>query len=121
MESDPCCGRSATSRTPENVECAQVSFSKDQRLTVLTVRELEADLGILKTTMSEVFTQNFDMKCIIAKFIPRLLLPEQKEHCASVANDLIQTAASEPDFLEKAITGYAWWVYGYNPEAKVHA
>ena len=33
----------------------------------------------------------------VAKFIPQLLLPEQKEHHAAIANDLIQTATSESD------------------------
>ena len=39
------------------------------------------------------------MKCVLAKFIP-----EQKEHRAAVANDLIQTATNESDFLKKIIT-----------------
>ena len=51
VESDPCSGRPATSRTPENVECVQVAINKDQQL---TVQELEADLGIPKTTVSEI-------------------------------------------------------------------
>ena len=44
------------------------------------------------------------MKRVVAKFIPWLLLPEQKDHHAAVANDLIQTATNEPDFLKKVIT-----------------
>ena len=44
------------------------------------------------------------MKCVVTKFVPQLLLLEQKEHCAAVANDLIQTTTTEPDFL-KVITG----------------
>ena len=58
------------------------------------------------------------MKCVVAKFIPWLLLPEQKEHCAAAANDLIQTATNEPDFLKKVITRDELWVYGYDPETK---
>ena len=30
VESDPCSGRPATSRTPENVECVQAAINKDQ-------------------------------------------------------------------------------------------
>ena len=45
VESDPHSRRSATSRTPENVECVGAATNKDQRLTVW---ELEADLGIPK-------------------------------------------------------------------------
>ena len=38
------------------------------------------------------------MKCVMEQ------LPEQKERCAAVANDLIQTTTNEPDFLKKVIT-----------------
>ena len=48
--------------------------------------------------------QDLGMKCVIAKFNPQLLLPEQKEHRAAVANALTQTATNEPDFLKKVIT-----------------
>ena len=66
------------------------------------MQELEADLGISKA-VSEILTQDLGMKHV-AKFILMLLLPEQKEHCASAANDLIQTATNEPDLLKKVIT-----------------
>ena len=54
--------------------------------------------------MSEIFIQDLGMKHVRAKFVPQLLLPEQKEHRAAVANDLSQTATNEPDLLQKAIT-----------------
>ena len=57
------------------------------------------------------------MKCVVAKFILQPLLSEQKEHRAAGANDLIQTATNEPDFLQ-VITGAESWVYGYDPEMK---
>ena len=69
------------------------------------MRELEADLGIPKTTVSKILTQDLGMKRVMKKFIPLLLLPEQKEYRAAVANDLIQTVTNEPDFLKKVITG----------------
>ena len=48
--------------------------------------------------------QDFGMKQAVAIVTPQLLLPEQKEHRAAVANDLFQTATNEPDFLKKVIT-----------------
>ena len=45
--------------------------------------------------------------------------PEQKEHCAAVADDLIQTATNEPDFLKKVITRDESWDYDYDLETKV--
>ena len=58
------------------------------------------------------------MKHGMAKFVLWLLLPEQKEHCAAVANNLIQTATNEPDFLKKVRTGGESWVYSYDLEGK---
>ena len=57
-----------------------------------------------KTTVSEILTQDFGMKRVMAKFVPWLLLPEQKEHRAAVTNDLVQTATNAPNVLKKAIT-----------------
>ena len=45
--------------------------------------------------MSKILMQDFGMKRVMAKFTLQLLLPEQKEHCAAVANDLIQTATND--------------------------
>ena len=58
-------------------------MNKDQPL---TVRELEADLGIPNTTVSHLM-QGLGRKEVVAKFVPQLLLPEQKEHHSAVAND----------------------------------
>ena len=60
--------------------------------------------------------QVFGMKSIVAEFIPWLLLPERKEHLATVTNDLIHTATNEPDFLMEVITGDESWVYSYDLE-----
>ena len=80
--------------------------------------ELEAGLGIPKTAVSGILTWDLGMECIVAKFIPQLLLPEQKEHHAVVAKDSIQTTTNEPDILKKVITRDELWVYGYDPEMK---
>ena len=61
------------------------------------------------------------MKPVMAKFILWFLLPEQKEHHDAVANDLIQTATGEPDFLKKVITRDTSWVYGYDLETKAQS
>ena len=69
------------------------------------MQELEADLGIPKTTVSEILTRDLGMKHVVAKFVLWLLLLDQKEYCAAVANNLIQTTTNEPDFLKEVKTG----------------
>ena len=54
----------------------------------MTVQELEADLGIPKTIMSKILMQDLGMKCVMAKFVPWLLLPEQKEHRVAVGRTM---------------------------------
>ena len=75
-------------------------------------------MEIPKTTVSKILTQDLGIKRVMAKFVLWPLLPEQKEQRATVANDLIQTATNEPDFLKKITTGYESWVYGYDLEMK---
>ena len=102
VESDPRSVQPATSRTPENIERVQPVISKDHWLTGRT----RSWSGNSKTTVSEILMQDLGMKRAVAKFVLQLLLLEQKEHHAAVANDLIQTATNEPDFLKKVITGW---------------
>ena len=83
----------------------------NQQRSVTTVQELEADLGIPKTTVSEILMQGLGMKSVMAKFIPQLLLPDQKERRAAVVNNLIQTTTSEPGFLRKVTSSDESWVY----------
>ena len=86
------------------------------------MQELEADLGISKTTVFEILTHNLGMKCMVAKFVLQLLLPEQKEeYHAAVANDLIQTTTNEPDVFKKIIPGDESWVYSYDPDTKAQS
>ena len=82
--------------------------------------ELEADLEILKTTVSDILMQDLGMKRVVAEFVQGRLLPEQKEHRAAVTNDLIQTITKELDFLKKGMTGDESCVYshGYDSEMK---
>ena len=41
--------------------------------------------------MLEILRQDLDMKYVVAKCIPRLLPPEEKEHHAAVTNDAGRT------------------------------
>ena len=86
----------------------------------MTVRELEEDLGIPLTIVSQILTEDLGKKRVAAKFVPRLLSREQKEFRAAVAQHLLETANNDPDLLKKVITGDESRVYGYDPETKPH-
>lgn len=53
-----------------------------------------------------------------AKFMPKLLSNDQKQHCLDVFNELQEQVRNNPDVLSKAITCDRSWVYGYYAETK---
>jgi hypothetical protein len=61
------------------------------------------------------------IKCISAKFVPKLLTVEQKETCLAVARDLLQCAEQDANLMKTIITGHESWVYGYNLETKAQS
>ena len=114
VDSDPRSGRPSLT-TLENIERLQLSIEGDRRL---TVRELENDLGIPKTTVWEILNKILGMTGVCAKFIPKLLTTEQKDLRSEIAQDNLEMVSDDENVLKKVITGDESWVYGYDPENK---
>ena len=87
----------------------------------LTVQQLEEDLGIPWTIVSEILMGDLGMNCVAAEFVQWVLSKEQKEFHAEVAMDLLETSNSDPHFLKQVITGDDLWVYGCDPETKTQS
>jgi len=58
---------------------------------------------------------------VSARFVPRVLTVEQKQQRLSISLELRNGAASDYSFLGNVITGDETWVYGYDPETRVHS
>jgi len=58
------------------------------------------------------------MRCVAAKFVPRILTAKQKEWRLSVATNMLQEAESDENFMGQIIMGNETWVCGYDPEMK---
>jgi histone-lysine N-methyltransferase SETMAR len=59
-----------------------------------------------------------NMRRIAAKFVPRLLTDDQKQHRLEVRMKLKEQVRNDPDFLSKVVTCDECWIYGYDPETK---
>ncbi|XP_076059416.1 protein GVQW3-like [Oratosquilla oratoria] len=92
VESCPRFDRPLTIRTPKNVEHVKTTINENWQL---TVQELEDDLGIQQTSVSEILTDDLGMTCMAAKFVLCLLTHEQKEFCAKTSQDMLQAATSD--------------------------
>ncbi len=69
-------GRPSTARTDENVVCVLAAVREDQWKEVCMI---EGELGLPKSSVHNILTQNLGMKKVCAKIVPRVLTDEQKE------------------------------------------
>ena len=61
------------------------------------------------------------MRWVSAKFIPKLLSDEQKQHRLQVDQEMINRSENDPDLLNRVIAGDESWVYGYDPETNAQS
>ena len=108
LEDNERSGRPSTSTTPENFEEIKQIVYQDRRITINEVADIvDASFG----TVQAILTSYLNMRHVAAKFVPRLLTCEQKQHCAEQVHN-------DPTFMSRIITGDESWVYGYDPETK---
>jgi len=86
----------------------------------LTVREVAEEVSFSKTVCHEILTENLGMHRIAAKFVPRLLMDDQKQNRVDVSQELLDRA-NDDNFLKNIITGDETWAYGYDVETKVQS
>ncbi|PNF17592.1 hypothetical protein B7P43_G14400 [Cryptotermes secundus] len=108
-------GRPSAGITPENVAKVRDLILQDCRL---TIQDLCNTLGLSYGTCQRILLEELNMRRIVAKFVPRLLQNEQKQHLLEVCRELQQQFQKDPNFLSKVVTGDKSWVYGYEPESK---
>ncbi|GFT19187.1 HTH_48 domain-containing protein, partial [Nephila pilipes] len=101
-ESEQRCGRSQTARSAANDERVRNLVMADRRL---TVQEIAKEVGMSKDSAHAILREDLNMNRGAAKFVPKLLSPEKKDLRFDVAQDLLDTANTDPGFLNTLITG----------------
>jgi len=69
-------GRPATSRTEENIAKVYKIVCENHRLTVRSIAE---QVNIDRETVRKILTEDFDMRKVCAKMVPKELTEEQKQ------------------------------------------
>ena len=118
VEDDPRPSRPATSKSGENIVKVRDLVRSDRRL---TIREMSHELNLSFYAVQSILTKDLTMRRVSAKFIPKLLSDEQKQHRLQVAQELINRSENDADMLNRVITGDESWVYGYDPETKAQS
>ena len=102
VEDDSRSGRPSTSRTADNVERVKQMVRGDRRL---TVRMIADELEINRDSVWKIITEDLGMRKICAKMVPKLLDDDQKERRMEVCQDILEHLQTEPDLLQRVITG----------------
>jgi hypothetical protein len=82
------------------------------------IHDIFSIVGVSYETCHCILSDEISMRLIAAKFVPRLLTDDQKQHQLEVSMDLKEHVSNDPDFLSKVITGNESWIDGYDPEIK---
>jgi len=115
LEDDERSRRPSTSSKPKNVITIRWLVHEDCRR---TIRDIATIVNVSYGRVQTILTCDLNMNRVAAKFVPRLLTPEQKEHRVAICQELRQRVVDDPSFMSKVITGDESWVYGYDPKTK---
>jgi histone-lysine N-methyltransferase SETMAR len=115
LEDDEQSGRPSTSIILKYVEQIRELVHEDRRRMINDIADI---VGVSYGSVQTILTLELNMRHVTAKFVPRLLTPEQKEHCVTMCQGLRECAMDNPFFTSRIITGDESWVYGYNPDTK---
>ena len=111
VEDEERSGCPSTSKTPKNVERVSGMIRSNRQL---TIREISEDLNISYGSVQNILTTDLNMWRVSAKFVPRVLMVEQKQQRLSISLELRDRAASDSSFLGNVIMGDETWVCGYH-------
>lgn len=109
-------GRPSKVATPEMIRKVHKIVLDDRRL---KVREIADMVGISKSAVHRILTENLEMKKLCARWVPRLLTAEQKQRREDVSNEcLSKFRRNKTEFLRRFVTMDETWVHHYTPETK---
>ncbi|UYV70186.1 hypothetical protein LAZ67_7002112 [Cordylochernes scorpioides] len=111
-------GRPSTSTTDEKINQVEKMILANRRI---TVREVAEELNISIGSCHSIFINDLGMRRVAAKFVPKLLNCDQKQHRMNIANEMLDSVRDDPNLLQRVITGDEAWVYGYDVETKTQS
>ncbi|MCG8044068.1 MAG: hypothetical protein JAY66_00005 [Candidatus Thiodiazotropha taylori] len=109
-------GRIVKYTTEENCAAIEQYVMEDRRVTVRNVAE---DFNLSYGTAQEILTEKLELSRVCARWVPRLLQPDQKRVRKQICRDILNRYAEEGDgFLNKIITCDETWFHFFEPESK---
>ena len=102
-------------RTENNVARVTAVLDRDRHLIVRLIAE---EVRLPKTDVHRIITEDLHMRKICVKLVPKNLSDKLKDNRVLVSRELLDRVTSEPDFLQRVITGDKTWLFEYDPATK---
>ena len=84
----------------------------------ITIQEIAGEVGISTGSVHTILTKDLNLRRVSAKVVPKMLTGQQKELRKEIAEDMLDCANNDAEFIPTIINGDETWVYGYDPETK---
>ncbi len=99
-----------------NAVIVETVLDKDRRM---TIREMEAESRIFRTSLHRILTDVLQKHKISARWVPHFLSVEQKADRMHITQDLLTRYRNEGEsFLKRIITIDETWIHDFEPELK---
>ncbi|UYV72680.1 hypothetical protein LAZ67_10000284 [Cordylochernes scorpioides] len=108
-------GRPRSLRCDENKLKIKELIKSNRRI---SIKDLSSETGLSVGLCHQIVTKDLDMIRTSSKFVPRILTEEQKEFRLDVCKNMVEMTRTDPEWMQKIITGDETWVYQYDPETK---
>lgn len=113
---EPRPGAPKTAATNENIKKIHDLVLADRRL---KVREIAETVGIAEGTVHHILHEELGMRKLSARWVPRLLTPENKRNRETTSATCLALFQRNPaEFLRRFVTVDETWIHWYTPETK---
>lgn len=118
IDDDERCGRKATSADKLSESVRQL-LDSDRRS---TVRGIADAVGAGYGTVHRIITEEFNMRKVSARWVPKLLTQDQKDNRVIASQEFLSRYEQEGDtFLDQIITTDETWLFHFDPETKAQS
>ena len=115
VRDDERCGRSKEIRTPELIGQIKNFMDKDHHVSIETI---SAQFDVSVGTVHTIIQEKLKMWKICAKFVPRVLIEDQKERRCHDSREMVKLINSDPAVLDALVICDESSIYCYDPETK---
>uniref|UniRef100_A0A3B5BAW3 Mos1 transposase HTH domain-containing protein n=1 Tax=Stegastes partitus TaxID=144197 RepID=A0A3B5BAW3_9TELE len=113
---DPRSGRPKSATTHGQVETIHLMVMNDRRVTVQHIAE---SMDISVGSVHAVLTDVLGMSKLSARWVPRMLTPDQRLRRMEISRTLLDRFQADPEkFIGRFVTQYETWVHHFDPESK---